>query len=219
MAQHLLVTRPNHDYATRYLSVWAGKFFNTAKEKGLSVVDLYRERANREEVESVLQKRDPGLIVINGHGDDNLVTGHENKVLISTKINSYLLRGKITYAISCRSARVLGKEVGQYDNTTYIGYNDDFVFIYLEEYRTQPAEDKLAKLFLDPSNLIITTLLKGHPTKEAVLRARQDFLKKIQRLITSKVAAEESSVLRYLVWDMRNLTLCGKDNKRLPGKK
>ena len=31
MAGHLLITRPEHDYATRYLSVWAEKTFKIAK--------------------------------------------------------------------------------------------------------------------------------------------------------------------------------------------
>lgn len=215
MARHLLITRPNHDYATRYLSVWAGKFFKIAKNKGYSVIDLDRKRANRKEVESVLNKRNPDLVIINGHGNDNLITGQENEPLLIAGDNSSLLRDKITYAISCRSARVLGEEVGQYDNTAYIGYKDDFVLLYLEEYRTRPIEDTLAGLFLDPSNLVATTLLKGHPAKEAVLRAKQEFLRKIQELLTSKISPAESSVLRYLVWDMRNLALCGHEDKQL----
>jgi len=215
MTEHLLVTRPEHDYTTRYLSAWVEKTFEMAKARGYSIIDLSRERANREEVESILNKRDPTLVIINGHGDDNSVSGHENKPLLIAGNNSSLLRGRITYAISCRSARGLGKEVGQYINTAYIGYREDFVLVYLEKYRTRPLEDKLAALFLDPSNLVTTTLLKGHRAKEAVSRAQQEFLRNIQKLLTSKVKSDESSVLRYLVWDMRNLVLCGDNDKQL----
>lgn len=215
MARHLLITRPEHDYPTRYLSAWAKKYFGLAKDKGYSVINLYRQRANREEIESVLRKRNPDLVVINGHGGDNLVAGQEFKPLIIAGDNSVLLQGKITYAISCRSARVLGQEVGQYADTVYIGYQDDFILLYREECRTRPLEDKLAGFFLDPSNLVATTLLKGHPAKEAVLRAQQEFLRKIQGLLISKIAPSESSVLRYLVWDMRNLVLRGQGDKQL----
>lgn len=114
MAQYLLITRPEHDYATRYLSAWAERFFGVAKDKGYSVIDLYRRRANRKEVESILYKRNPNFVIINGHGSDNAVSGHENELLLIAKDNSSLLEGKITYAISCRSARELGKEAGQY---------------------------------------------------------------------------------------------------------
>lgn len=215
MAKHLLITRPEHDYTTRYLSAWSEKLFDLIKNKGYSIIDLYRERANRKEIESVLSKRNPCFAIINGHGSDNAVTGHDNNLLIKAGDNSSLLDKKITYAISCRSARVLGKEVAQNAGTAYIGYQDDFILVYLEKYRTRPIEDKFAGLFLDPSNLVVATLIKGHSAKESVLRAQREFLRNIQKLLTSKVKSDDSSALRYLVWDMRNLVLCGDKNKKL----
>ena len=215
MTGQLLITRPGHDYATRYLSVWAEKTFEMARAKGYSIIDLRRERANRKEVESILNKRKPGFVIINGHGSDDSVAGQEDEPLLIAGNNSFLLKGKITYAISCRSARVLGKEVGQYTNTAYIGYKEDFILVYLEKYCTRPLEDKLAGFFLEPSSLVITTLLKGHSAKEAVLRAKQEFLRKIQGLLTSETSVDAYSTLRYLVWDMRNLVLCGQENKKL----
>ena len=215
MAGHLLITRPEHDYATRYLSAWSEKLFDLIKSKGYSIIDLYRERANRKEIESILSKRNPELVIINGHGSDDAVAGHDDKLLIKAGDNSFLLSNKITYAISCRSARVLGKEIAQNAETAYIGYQDDFLFIYLEKYRTRPIEDKFAGIFLDPSNLVVTTLIKGHPAKEAVSRAKQEFLRNLQKLLTSEVKPDDSSALRCLVWDMRHLTLCGDINKKL----
>src|SRR3989344_4384112 len=215
MARHLLLTRPGHDYATRYLSAWAEKFFDLAKNKNYSIIDLYHERANRKEVESVIKKRDPCFVIINGHGNDDSITGHENEPLLMAGVNSSLLTGKIIYAISCRSARVLGKEAGQYVDPAYIGYRDDFILLYLEKHRTRPVEDKLAELFLNPSNLVVTTLLKGHSAKESVLRAQQEFLRNIQKLLTSKTKTDDSSALRYLVWDMKNLVLHGNKDKKL----
>ncbi len=215
MAQYLLITRPTHDYATRYLSAWAERFFKVAKGKDYSVIDLYRKRANRKEVESILCKKNPDFVVINGHGSDNAVSGNDNEPLLVAGENSFLLKGKITYAISCQSARELGKEVGQNINTAYIGYKEDFVFIYLEKHRRHPLEDKTAALFLNPSNLVVTTLLKGHPVKEAVLRAQQEFLRKIQELLLSETDTDKSSALRWLLWDMKHLTLCGDENKKL----
>lgn len=215
MAGHLLITRPEHDYATRYLSAWSEKLFDLIESKGYLIIDLYRERANRKEVESVLSKRNPDLVIINGHGSNETVAGHNNNLLIKAGDNSSLLNNKITYAISCRSARILGKEVAQNAETAYIGYQDDFILVYLEKYRTRPAEDKLAAIFLDPSNIVVATLLKGHSTKEAVSRAKQGFLRNIQRLLTSQTKIEDSSTLRYLVWNMQNLILQGDTNKRL----
>lgn len=215
MARHLLLTRPEHDYATRYLSAWTERFFKLVNDKGYLIIDLRRERANQKEFESILNKRSPDLVVVNGHGDDNLVTGHDNKPLIRAGANTKLLQGKITYAISCRSARILGQEVGTYSDTAYIGFQEDFILIYLAKYRTRPLEDDLAGLFLEPSNLVTTTLIKGNSVKEAVVRAKQEFLRNIQKLLTSKTKSDDSSVLRYLVWDMQNLVFHGEGDKKL----
>ena len=215
MARYLLITRPEHDYATRYLSAWSEKLFDLIKSKGYSIIDLYRKRANRKEIESVLSKRNPDLVIIKGHGGDDAVYVQEKDLLIKAGDNSSLLSDKITYAISCRSARILGKEIAQNAETAYIGYQEDFVLLYLEKYRTQPVKDDLAGLFLNPSNLVVTTLLKGHSAKESALRAQQEFLRSIQRLLTSKIKSEDSSALRYLVWDMKNLVLCGESDKQL----
>lgn len=158
MARHLLITRPNHDYATRYLSAWAGKFKNLAKDKGYFVIDLYRKRANRQEVESVLNKRNPDLVVINGHGNDNLIAGQENEPLLIAGDNSLLLQNKITYAIS---------------------------------------------------------FIKRASGKTSGLKSSTKFLGEIQELLTSKISPDKSSALCYLVWDMRNLVLCGQGDKQL----
>ena len=48
-----------------------------------------------------------------------------------------------------------------------------------------------------------------------MLRARQESLRNIQNLLTSQTKIEDSSTLRYLVWNMQNLILQGDTNKSL----
>ena len=62
MKQHLLVTRPEYDYTTRYISAWA-KISETSRTKGYAVIDLNRKRANRKEFESVVKRKKPTLVV------------------------------------------------------------------------------------------------------------------------------------------------------------
>lgn len=213
--RYLVVTRPDHDYATRYLSAWSEKFFNVAKDKKYAIIDLHRKRANKKEIESILSKREPEFIILNGHGDDGIVMGYRNEPLITAGVNSSVLNGKITYAISCRSARVLGKEVGGYISTTYIGYKEDFILVYLAQFRTRPHTDTLAGIFLNPSNIVVTTLLKGHSVKDAVARGKKEFLRNIQHLLTSETTAEESSNVRFLIWNMQNLVAQGDMGKSI----
>lgn len=68
MRESLLITRPEHEPAMRYLSHWSKKIIKEAKEKGVNVIDLCRNKANRKRVIGILEKRNPKLVVFNGHG-------------------------------------------------------------------------------------------------------------------------------------------------------
>ncbi len=165
MQNHILITRPDHDFTTRYISAWAGEYIKVASTKSFMLIDLRRDRANRKEFESVIEKKNPSFVIMNGHGNTSEVTGYNNQTLVKLGENDDLLNGKVTYAVSCQSAKMLGKKVGGNLHTTYIGYVDDFIFLYLEKFRTKPLLDNLASFFLKPSNAIPIAILKGHTTE------------------------------------------------------
>jgi len=56
MGKTLLITRPEHDAGTRYLSKWSEKIIDIAKDKGINVIDLHREKAGRDRVIGTLEK-------------------------------------------------------------------------------------------------------------------------------------------------------------------
>lgn len=173
MATILLVTRPKHDLTTRYISAWAQTVIDEAHTRGHGVLDLHGSRARRAVVESMLTKQKPPLLFFNGHGNDHCVTGHNNEVLVATGTNEELLQGALVYALSCKSAKGLGVQSVRSGTRAYIGYNEDFVFLITTEKQTRPAEDRLAALFLDPSNHVMLSLLKGHSAEDAYLKAKQ----------------------------------------------
>ncbi len=76
----MLVTRPNYDPATRYLSAWSWSLIEEAKKKGLTVMDLDGEKARRYELEGRLQKTNLDLVLLNGHGSDDCVTGQDGEI-------------------------------------------------------------------------------------------------------------------------------------------
>ena len=205
----LLVTRPNYDYTTRYISAWAQKIIDLAKSKGSVVLDLDKERACKKEFESMIQKRNPSVIFLNGHGNDDLLTGQDGAVMLQAGENEHILEGTITYALSCRSAKVLGKQSVASGARAYIGYEEDFTFMYESEKRTRPDEDTIAALFLDPSNQVIISLLKGHDVNSAYINAKNAFFRNIQKSLTSESSSDDSSNIRYLLWDMQNLVYHG----------
>ena len=53
-----------------------------AKDKGFLVLDLSDKRANAKEFAAMMAKHKPSFVFLNGHGDDNLVTGHAGEVLV-----------------------------------------------------------------------------------------------------------------------------------------
>jgi len=205
----LLVTQPNYDYTTRYLSQWANKAVALAKEKGLSAVCLKNKRANKREFESVIKKTKPSFLFLNGHGSERCVTGQDDEVLVEVGVNEGILGKMVVYALSCRSARVLGKQSLKSGAVAYLGYNEDFIFFYDEKVRTNPKIDKTAGLFLDPPVVLATSLIKGHPTRRAYVNSQNAYRNTIIKLLSSEATFEYRTYIRYLVWDMSNQVCLG----------
>ena len=196
-----LITRPEHDDTTHYLSNWCKKIMEVANAKGISILDLNREKATKKEFASMVQKQKPGLIMFNGHGSDECVTGHKKEILVVAGENESLLKKSITYALSCRSGKLLGPKSVNAGAKAYLGYDDDFVFVYSPDKITQPLADETAKLFLEPSNEIIISLIKGNSAEESYNRSQEFFMDRMKKLLSSEATPEESSMARYLWWD------------------
>ena len=78
----LLITRPEHDITTRYLSRWSEKIIKEADKKGIDIIDLRGGKANRKRVIGTLEKRNPNGAFLNGHGGDKFVAGQDNKTIL-----------------------------------------------------------------------------------------------------------------------------------------
>ena len=106
----LLITRPEHDAATHCLSKWSEKIIDIADKKNIKVIDLHREKANRGRVAGILKKGIAKLVVLNGHGSDTSVHGHDNETILKED-DSDVVKDKIIFARACRSAKKLGRIV------------------------------------------------------------------------------------------------------------
>ncbi len=206
MNKILLITRPKYDDTTHYLFHWAKKIIDLANKKGIQVLDLKEERANKKEFESILSKKQPLLIFLNGHGNMDRIAGQNGNVLIKVGDNEIILKSKIVYALSCKSGKVLGPASVNKGAVSYIGYNDDFIFCFEEGKFARPLDDETAKLFLEPSNYIVESLLKGHSVESAHNRSQQLYKKNIQKLLVSNASSES---IPYLFWDMNHQVCLG----------
>ncbi len=147
----------------------------------------------------------------NGHGDDNIVTGHKNEPLVIANKNDYLLKNKIVYAISCRSAKNLGREAVEKGALSYTGYDDDFIFCYESNKTTKPLEDNTAKLFLEPSLLFIKSLLKNNTVEESLNRAKDEMKNNLKKAYSE----EDSSSSRFLWWNLKHMISHGNQSSKL----
>ena len=215
MGSSVLFTRPRHDYPTRYLATWNDEIIERAKEKRMDVFDLEGKRAKRKNVESFLQHKQPNLVLFNGHGGPDLIMGHENEIIMRVRNKESMLAKTIVYALACASGAILGPACVKAGARAYIGYDADFTFMRLNNFRTHPQDDSLAKLFSGPSNLIGTTLIKGHTAGDAYKRSQKAFRRNINRLISSETRPEESATLRYLLWDMQHQVCLGNKEAKI----
>ena len=73
--------------------------------------------------------------------------------------------------------------------------------------------DETARLFLEPSTLFIEALLKNNSVKEALERSK----KKTQQNFVETLSGDEqeTTLARYLWWNLRNIKFHGDDNIRI----
>lgn len=199
----LLVTRPEHDPTTRYISCWAGVIIDLARSKGVTIFDLQRAKANRKEFEGRMKKLHPELVFLNGHGNDESIAGHDNEVLIRLEDNHQVLSGRITYALACSAGKLLGPAIAKEEKSAYIGYSDKFIFIHDSKYISKPLQDPKAKPFMEASNQVMISLLKGHEPREASRRSREKF-KEHFKLLSSETDSDSLQIAQCLWWNMRH---------------
>jgi hypothetical protein len=206
----ILVTRPEHDITTRYISKWSEKVIDEARSKGHDVVDLDGAKATRERFIGTLKKKSPKLLILNGHGNQNWVSGYNDEPILLDSDDA--VEGKIIYARSCQSAKKLGKASVSFGAAAFLGYDEDFVFLIDETKTARPLEDKTAELFLEPSNYLPISILKGHSAEIANKRSKNLFSKNIEKLLITGPSNEDYYAIRYLLWDMRHQVRLGDSN-------
>lgn len=204
-----LITRPRHDLITTYFHHWSKKLIDLAGKKGANVIDLQHKKVNKRELTGRLAKTRPHLIILNGHGNPLEVTGHDNTELI-TPVNAHVLKDAIVYARSCDSAMALGQIAVSQGARAYIGYLQPFYTAFNLDKTTHPLSDELAALFLEPSNHVAVSLMKGHSAGDSSKRSKNLSQKKVQQLTSSQASPEDLVYAKYL-WSNMQSQICHGD--------
>ncbi len=212
----LLITRPDHDHATKYISCWSEKIINFAKKKGRKVVDLKGKKAIKKEVIGRIKKLAPSFIIFNGHGEDRSICGYDNEILVQKGKNEKILSDKITYALSCSSGKELGPRSVKDKKGAFIGYKDDFIFPSDRRNLKNPLKDKRAKPFMESSNQVAIALLKGHSAIDASEKSKELFKNNSQKLLSSNSDPDSLQDAKFLRWNYIHQVCLGDKNKTLP---
>ncbi len=204
----VLITAPESDITTFYLASYAKVIAEFAKSKGIKVFHLEREAVKREVFESILVKKKPALVLLNGHGSQTAIEGHKKEIILEEGINHQLLSGKLTYALSCWAASSLGKKATE-NAGCFIGYIMPFQFYFDSEHAANPNRDETAKLFLEPSNQLAISLIKGNSAEKASESFKSKSLKNISKLLKASKDLENLQLAKAIWMNLKFLKIQG----------
>ena len=209
MIRAILITRPNHDLITTYLFHWSTFVIKEADRKGIKVFDLKSNKANNKTFSSYIKKHQPLLIFFNGHGNADTITGFNNEPLVEAGKNENILVGKIVYARSCDAASNLGQLCIDNGTLSFIGYKKKFTVGYTPSKKTTPLMDPIAKLFIEPSNLVPISLLKGNTAQNAYRKSQEAMLRNFRFMLSTKASASQKDAAAYLWQNWKYQELLG----------
>jgi hypothetical protein len=208
----LLITRPRHDPLLEYLFYWSQELINSAEDHKIRVLDCKDKEANKETVCKYLEKQKPGLVIFNGHGNQNIIAGYQDQELIKTGENEHLLKSKIIYAIACKTAAKLGEEACKKGAKTFIGYAQDFGVVMDSSRICSPTKDRFSEPFKKASNKIGLSLIKGNTTNEAYEKSQNVYTELIREYATSNATKEDKEIRFWLFWNKRFQKIIGDKN-------
>ncbi|MBI2045340.1 hypothetical protein HYT23_04750 [Candidatus Pacearchaeota archaeon] len=200
MKKGMIITLPRYDDTTEYISQWSYEIEDAGDKAGIGIKQLRDKDVNRKEFEKIVAKLNYKLIILNGHGSETSIFGHDDKVLIQEGANHEILTDRITYSRSCNSAFSLGVACMKSNKEgCFIGYNVEFTFYIDNNWAANPRKDKTAGLFLSSSNLVPISIIKGNSGYEAHERAKRQMLKNINKVLKEKT--KDSLLIASTLWN------------------
>ncbi|MFH1601700.1 MAG: hypothetical protein ABIB61_01960 [Candidatus Shapirobacteria bacterium] len=215
MNKALLVTRPNHDLTTNYLFCWSLPVIKEARKKDFQVLDLEGNKANKKNFDSHIKRHRPILVFFNGHGSKEMIGGFDNEVLVRVDRDEKLLSEKMVYARSCDSAEELGYKCVRKGTIVFIGYRRKYFLVYSQSKSTRPQQDEVAKLFLEPSNLVPISLLKGNTASISFKKSQGGMRRNLRFMLSSKASQVQRDAAPYLWRNIKSQVVIGNKKAKI----
>lgn len=208
----VLFSRPADDVTLNYLYYYSKELVNLSISLNHKTINKEKEESNKNTILSLIKKQKPILIIFNGHGSPEVICGHRKEIIIHSKENPEVLRNSIIYALSCSSAAILGPKAVEKGAICFIGYESDFALGKDPDSEASPKHDKIAKLFIEPSNILVSSLLKGHNIKKSIEKAKEKMLENLWYLHTTKDSPEAIYYAPFLFGNFSSLISHGNEN-------
>jgi hypothetical protein len=186
-----------------------------AKERGVSYKDLGSENVTLKEFEKIIKNVNPSFVMFNGHGFVDTILGHKDEPILIQGKNSYLLKDKIVYAVSCNAGASLGKDLVDEGCNAFIGYKDKFAFLTDNSRECNPEDDELARPFKDASNEVPHAIIKGNIVQEAYDKSQNRYKDLIMKFSSSNMILEAESIRFWLFWNMDNQVIFGNPESKM----
>lgn len=181
----VLFSRPCDDITISYLYYYSKELVSESDHLGHKTINKEKKDANKEIILSIIKNQKPELIMFNGHGSPEEICGHKQEVIISAGKNPQVLKKAIVYSLSCSSALILGPKSVENGAISFIGYELDFAIGKDSDSEASPKHDKIAKLFIEPSNILFSSLLNRKSVEACVKKARKKMKDNIDYLHTT----------------------------------
>lgn len=110
------------------------------------------------------------------------------------------------------AGQYLGRESIKIGAKAFMGYDADFIFVNDNHKVSQPLSDNIAELFLEPSNQLAISLIKGNTVNKSCENSKKCLSKNIQKVLNSDNQEFDVSFAKYLWWDMKHQVCLG-DNE------
>ncbi|MDZ4227839.1 MAG: hypothetical protein U1E54_01195 [Candidatus Levybacteria bacterium] len=194
--------------------MWTEQVIEQAHKHQIKVLDLDKNNATKQKFTSYINKHKSKLVFMNGHGDENRIAGDKDEIIIESGVNEQLLEDKIVYVRSCNVAAGLGSISIKSGTIAFIGYLKRYSLGYTPSSMFNPLGDRVAKLFLEPSNLIPVSLIKGNTVREAYRKSQTAMLKNFLFMLSTKATKEQKDAAPSLWRNRKYQVILGDGNAK-----
>lgn len=200
------ITDPSYDIPTKSLSYWINIVVDHIKSlKGIEPFHLKGVNVTPDQFANYITSEQPGLVLLNGHGNSDRVCGHNGVPLVrSGHESTTLLKNRIVHTLACKAGQQLGPDLVAQGTTAFVGYKENFQFHHMGD----EGNDPIASLFLEPAYEVAKELASGKPTKEAHRASQRKYAQSIRAVFD--LDNNSATILgATLMHDARNHVLLG----------